>query len=93
MQNSMNNTHCFIPLNSTSQSGADNVLYYDSHTSVEALYETATARLEAVYSLLECLFEFKNPPENALSVIAVASTLLLSDTMSLLPILNPQDKS
>lgn len=78
------NTPRFIPLNQSSQCNNTNVLYYDKHTPIESILECATGRLSAILGLVESLHEYNNPPPYAVQNIAIVSTILLSDVMSLI---------
>lgn len=79
----------FIPLTLDSQGNSIEVLYYDSHAPLDAVFECAMARLLAVSGLLAILYEFKNPPADALTAIASISSLLLADANTLLQRFNP----
>lgn len=79
----------FIPLDPASQGNSENVLYYNTNSSSDAIYECAMARLRAAANTLESLHEYHNPPQYALSRTAITLTFLLNDAIILLEELNP----
>lgn len=83
-------TQCFIPLNSDSQHDTDNVFYYDAGAPLEAIYNCATGRMQAVINLLSNLYEYKNGDPVTLSAVAVVCSLLLNDAYSLISTLAPR---
>lgn len=78
----------FIALNGTSQNTSESVIYYNANASLDAIYECATARIQAVINLLENLYELK-AEENAVCAIASVSALLLNDATTMLEALDP----
>lgn len=79
----------YIALKATSQANSENVLYYNANASLDAIYECATARINAIINLHEALYEYKTPPEDALTALSSITTLLLNDATTLLESLEP----
>lgn len=82
-------THSFIPLSSDSQGDAENVLFYNKQASLEALYNCATGRIQAVINLLVNLYEYHESDPSMLKAISVVAALLLNDAYSLLEEFTP----
>ncbi|UYZ84387.1 hypothetical protein MTZ49_02050 [Entomomonas sp. E2T0] len=89
MSKATNISPCFIPLNFTSQSNKENVLYYNANAAAEDIFECATGRLLAVINLLESLYEFDKCESTAVQAVCSASSLLLNDAFTLLQEMNP----
>lgn len=79
----------FIPLKKDSQGNNDNILFYNSHASKDAIFECAMSRLLAISGLLGSLHELRDPPDSTLSAVASISTILISDANSLLQTFYP----
>lgn len=80
---------CYIPLCLSSQSGHSHVLYYNAHAPSEALFDCATARMQAVIDLMKCLFEYSSAEKKSVPAIAAASAYLLNDAMTLFQEFSP----
>lgn len=78
----------YIAFNGTSQGTSESVIYYNANASLDAIYECATTRIQAVINLLENLHELK-VEENTVCAIASVSTLLLNDAAIILESLDP----
>lgn len=76
------------PLNSSSQNTTEPVLYYTPNASLDAIYECAMARINAVINLLENLFELK-AEQTAVTALSSVCSLLLNDAKTLLEELDP----
>lgn len=74
----------FIPLNSDSQGDSENVLFYNKEASLEAIYNCATGRIQAVINLAVNLYEYQESDPSMLKAISVVTALLLNDAYSLL---------
>lgn len=79
----------YIALKATSQGNSENVLYYNANASLDAIYECATARINAVINLHQTLYEHQNPPPDALTALSSITALLLTDATTLLESLEP----
>lgn len=80
---------CCIPLNGTSQAGAEKVLYFNANAPLDDIYECANARLTAVVNLLESLYEFDKADPMAVQALSSVCALLLNDAMVMLEEFNP----
>lgn len=85
----MTDTQRFIPLGSDSQGDSENVLFYNKEASLEAIYNCATGRIQAVINLLVNLYEYRNSDPSMLRAISVVAALLLNDAYSLLEEFTP----
>ncbi len=86
---SKKNTPYYIALNATSQCNSENVLYYNANASLDAIYECAISRINAVINLLENLYEYKNAQDGALTAISSIASILLNDAATMLEELDP----
>ncbi len=77
------NSPRFIPLSSASQGNSENVLYYDANAPMDAIYECASARLQAILNLLDILHDFKGSSPNNTAVLSVVASYLLNDAHTL----------
>lgn len=86
----MTDTQCFIPLCSDSQGDSENVLFYNKEASLEAIYNCATGRIQAVINLLVNLYEYRDSDPSILHAVASVSAYLLNDAYGLLEEFTPQ---
>lgn len=73
----------FVPLSPASQAVGENVLFFNANASMDAVYECANARLQAIINLLDMLHEFKSSSPNNAAVVSSMASFLLNDANTL----------